>query len=87
MAPARKGGEVNSDWRDQAACTYVDPDLWFPEKGESSDEAKRICRTCPVQADCLADALAHYEQYGIWGGHSARKLRKLRDTAERQVAA
>lgn len=57
-------------WPSEALCAQVDPELWFPEKGQTAQAqaAKRICRRCPVQAECLAGALARHEQDGIWGG-------------------
>lgn len=58
-----------SDWQ-SALCLQVDPDLWFPEPGDRSDAIKRICQRCPVQAPCLAAALAQPETHGIWGGLS-----------------
>lgn len=58
------------DWQSRALCAQVDPELWFPEKGQTAQAlaAKRICRRCPVRVPCLADALAGQEQDGIWGG-------------------
>jgi WhiB family redox-sensing transcriptional regulator len=58
------------NWQDRALCAQVDPELWFPEKGQTSQAltAKRICRRCPVRADCLAAALEQHAQDGIWGG-------------------
>lgn len=44
---------VDIAWHEEAPCAYVDPDLWFPEKGESPKEAKKICRRCRVRAECL----------------------------------
>lgn len=55
-------------WTEQALCAQVDPELWFPEKGGSVREAKRICGQCPVQPQCLAYALANHEWWGVWGG-------------------
>jgi WhiB family redox-sensing transcriptional regulator len=62
-----------ANWRDEAACRDADPDLFFPIGPAGSalrqvDEAKRICRTCPAQARCLAWALDHGVTDGIWGG-------------------
>jgi WhiB family redox-sensing transcriptional regulator len=55
-------------WRDRALCAQADPDLWFPEPGESPRTAKLICGWCPVRAECLAWALETNEPYGICGG-------------------
>ncbi len=59
---------ADQQWREAALCREVDPELWFPEVGESPHEAKRICSICPVRAACLADALHRREPHGVWGG-------------------
>ena len=73
------------DWMAEALCAEVDPDLWFPETGGSSREAKRVCARCGVRAECLAYALANDERYGVWGGQSERARRKLRTRQARPV--
>ena len=65
-------------WQDQALCAQTDPEAFFPEKGGSTREAKRICSGCEVRAECLEYALAHDERFGIWGGLSERERRRLR---------
>jgi WhiB family redox-sensing transcriptional regulator len=65
-------------WQEQANCLGVDPDLFFPERGASTREAKAVCRSCEVQGDCLEYALAHGEKFGIWGGLSERERRRVR---------
>jgi WhiB family transcriptional regulator, redox-sensing transcriptional regulator len=65
-------------WRSYAACTGVDPDLFFPERGASTREAKEVCRGCVVREDCLEYALTNREKFGIWGGLSERERRRLR---------
>lgn len=65
-------------WRRDAACLEVPGDLWFPEKGTDSPEAKTICRSCPVVASCLAWALETKPSHGIYAGLSITQLAKLR---------
>jgi WhiB family redox-sensing transcriptional regulator len=65
-------------WQRQANCMGVDPDLFFPERGASTREAKEVCRGCVVREDCLEFALANGEKFGIWGGLSERERRKIR---------
>jgi WhiB family redox-sensing transcriptional regulator len=67
-----------SDWQERALCAQTDPEAFFPEKGGSTKEAKRICSRCPVRAECLDYALAHDERFGVWGGLSERERRHLR---------
>jgi WhiB family transcriptional regulator, redox-sensing transcriptional regulator len=66
------------DWQERALCAQTDPEAFFPEKGGSTREAKRICSGCDVRAECLEYALAHDERFGIWGGLSERERRRLR---------
>lgn len=65
------------DWRDLALCAETDPDSFFPDKGESSRPAKRVCAACEVRTECLQYALDHGERYGVWGGLSERERRVL----------
>ena len=69
---------VEQEWQDQALCAQTDPDAFFPEKGGSTREAKRICKACSVRDECLEYALAHDERFGIWGGLSERERRRLK---------
>ena len=71
-------GEEDRSWQMQANCMGVDPDLFFPERGASTREAKEVCRGCVVRDDCLEYALANGEKFGIWGGRSERERRRLR---------
>src|SRR5436309_1833767 len=77
MFIARLDDEGRS-WQDQANCLGVDPDLFFPERGASTKEAKEVCRGCVVRGDCLEYALANGEKFGIWGGMSERERRRIR---------
>ena len=65
-------------WQDYANCLGVDPDLFFPERGASTKEAKEVCRGCVVREDCLEYALQNSEKFGIWGGMSERERRRIR---------
>ena len=69
--------ELNS-WQNLANCLGVDPDLFFPERGASTKEAKAVCQECTVREDCLEYALANGEKFGIWGGLSERERRRIR---------
>jgi WhiB family redox-sensing transcriptional regulator len=66
------------DWQSRANCMGVDPELFFPERGSSTREAKEVCRGCVVREECLEYALAHGEKFGIWGGMSERERRRVR---------
>jgi WhiB family redox-sensing transcriptional regulator len=68
-------------WQRDALCAQTDPEAFFPEKGGSTRDAKRICAGCDVRAQCLEFALANDQRFGIWGGLSERERRKLKKRA------
>lgn len=75
--PVSDGEDLS--WQESANCLGEDPDLFFPNRGESSREAKEFCRGCVVRAACLEYALIHAnETPGIWGGLSERERRRMR---------
>ncbi|PWI12619.1 WhiB family transcriptional regulator [Streptomyces sp. Act143] len=63
------------DWADRALCR-TQPDRMFVE-GTAQNEAKILCLECPVRLDCLAHALDHREEYGVWGAMTERERRAL----------
>ena len=69
---------LGQPWRLRANCMGVDPDMFFPERGASMQEAKEVCRGCPVREDCLEFAITHNEKFGIWCGTSERERRRIR---------
>jgi WhiB family redox-sensing transcriptional regulator len=80
----RKQVEVEENplaWQTDSLCAQTDPEAFFPEKGGSTREAKKICGSCEVRSSCLEYALENDERFGIWGGLSERERRKLRKRA------
>ena len=69
---------IEDQWQERALCAQTDPEAFFPEKGGSTREAKRICLGCEVRDECLEYALANDERFGIWGGLSERERRRLK---------
>ncbi len=63
---------------DLGSCRGVDPDIFFPDRGESLSPAKAICAECIVRDECLEYALDNRERFGVWGGTSERERRRLR---------
>ncbi|MFH0521499.1 WhiB family transcriptional regulator [Streptomyces sp. M41] len=71
------------DWRDHSACRHEDPDLFYPigTSGPAllqTEQAKAVCRRCPVQQECLDFALDSGQSIGVWGGKSETERRALR---------
>ena len=81
--------DLDTSCQDEANCLGVDPDLFFPERGASTREAKEVCQGCVVKDDCLEFALQNGEKFGIWGGMSERERRRIRRqrALERAAAA
>jgi WhiB family redox-sensing transcriptional regulator len=77
----------DESWRLDALCAETDPEAFFPEKGGSTREAKRVCVGCSVRMECLEFALANDERFGIWGGLSERERRRLRQQRRMPLSA
>lgn len=62
---------------DDAACRGLDPELFYAEGNAAIAEAKTHCDVCPVQRPCLEWAITR-EEFGVWGGTTARERAALR---------
>jgi WhiB family redox-sensing transcriptional regulator len=82
-APLNKPRPTPPDlsWHEDALCAQTDPEAFFPDKGGSTREAKRVCMSCEVRVKCLDYALEHDERFGIWGGLSERERRSVKKHA------
>ncbi len=74
-------------WVDRANCRGIDSQLFYPDRGEPTRQAKEVCRGCEVRDDCLDYALTSGQKFGIWGGTSERERRSLRSRRLREGAA
>jgi len=74
---------LDANWRLRGNCRFVDPDLMHPDPRDRNGqaEAKAICRTCPVQADCLTDATRVGDYGGIRAGMTGEE-RRAQEAAE-----
>ncbi|WP_431961723.1 WhiB family transcriptional regulator [Actinacidiphila sp. bgisy160] len=77
------------NWRDAAACSGEDPELFFPISGSGLGmvqigEAKAVCRRCPVTDRCLEWALGAGPMEGVWGGTTEGERRTLQRRAVRE---
>lgn len=64
-------------WMDFANCTGVDPELFFPRRGEPDIGAREVCERCDVRRECALAALAANEIYGVWGGLSRKQRLRI----------
>ncbi|MDP5227365.1 MULTISPECIES: WhiB family transcriptional regulator [Arthrobacter] len=82
ILPGREvGDESELSWQAESLCAQTDPEAFFPEKGGSTRDAKKVCAACTVRQQCLEYALSNDERFGIWGGLSERERRRLRKRA------
>jgi WhiB family redox-sensing transcriptional regulator len=75
-------------------CWDADPELFFAESPAAVEEAKSVCRGCPVRMACLSAALDRAEPWGVWGGELVvtgsvveRKRPRGRPRKQKEVAA
>ena len=92
------GGTRGDQWRQDALCRDLEPELFFPEpttcgngaaiqRAEGEEFAKSLCAQCPVQTQCLSHALAHDERFGVWGGFSEAERRTMQRREQRKATA
>lgn len=73
-------------WSDDAQCRGLDTEDFFP-RGTTGvfllhiEEAKKVCRACPVAMACAEDAITERIEHGVWGGlDETQRHRILRHT-------
>lgn len=66
---------LDDDWTLRAKCRGME-DALFPE-GKDQKRARVVCNGCPVRSECLAEALDHRIEWGVWGGMTERERRQL----------
>ncbi|MGW3148857.1 WhiB family transcriptional regulator [Streptomyces sp. NPDC001177] len=79
------------DWRHSAVCREEDPELFFPigDAGPAFlqiEDAKAVCRRCPVIEQCLQWALESRQEFVVWGGPRGLERRSMRRRAARARA-
>lgn len=79
------------EWRHDAACRDSDPELFFPIGNTGPaliqiEQAKQVCRSCPVISECLQWALDSGQEAGVWGGTSEDERRLMRRRSQRSQA-
>jgi WhiB family redox-sensing transcriptional regulator len=84
---------ADSNWRARGACAQEDPELFFPIGNTGPallqiDEAKAVCRRCPVLATCANWTLETGQTHGVSGGMSENERRRIkrREARDRQRA-
>jgi WhiB family redox-sensing transcriptional regulator len=82
-------GEAGNEWHARAACRGVDPNLFFPERGEMAAAAyarAKFCNHCMVSKECLQHAVVVGEPLGIWGGKTVTDRRRMTKDQREEIA-
>ncbi len=79
------GERTSGPWQELAACRGMDTQLFFPDRGESAQEAEAACRACPVSTHCAEYAISTGQRFGIWGGTSERQRGRIRASRSGQA--
>lgn len=77
--------EAAPAWMQEAACQYTDPDLFFASETGSgrisvlqAQQAVRVCRSCPVIAECLRWAFQVEDKHAVLGGMTPEQRTRLK---------
>ena len=81
-------GTAEARWQQSAACTSVDPEIFFPtgfggRRDRAERKAKKVCARCPVWQQCLDWAVQTRPYAGVWGGTSEEERRDLYEAPEK----
>ena len=83
-APA---GPSQGEWTERALCRQMDPEVFFPPKGDAGTQAKQVGTQCPVRAECLDYAITADEKHGIWGGLNRAERQRAGQALESRRSA
>jgi len=68
-------------WRAQAKCRGADITHFYPRtvegRADAYEKARAVCATCPVQPQCLEDALRTEDFLGVRAGLTPPQLEVL----------
>jgi WhiB family transcriptional regulator, redox-sensing transcriptional regulator len=75
---------MTNDITIKAACKDKGAEMFFVDEGPISNakiriaigKAVSICNTCEVQVECLINSVKNNEEFGIWGGFTAKERKK-----------
>jgi WhiB family redox-sensing transcriptional regulator len=72
------------EWQERGLCRNMSVEVFFESEGARGsgrelreEAAKRVCRQCPVIRQCREHAIAA-EDFGVWGGLTAREREEIR---------
>jgi WhiB family redox-sensing transcriptional regulator len=77
LSLAEQFAERRPRWQEDAACRGLGPDLFYSDAPVDVAEARAICSTCLVVAECRD--YGEGEQYGVWGGVDRERRAQRRE--------
>lgn len=80
-------GTSRGEWPELALCRQMDPEVFFPLKGDAGTQAKQTCAQCPVRTECLDYAIVADEKHGIWGGLNRAERQRAAQALETRQSA
>lgn len=75
---------TSADWMDEAICTVMDPDMFFPGKGGTVAHIVATCQSCPVIEQCWQYAMGlpkWHTAHGVWAATTPLQRRAEIDAA------
>jgi WhiB family redox-sensing transcriptional regulator len=69
---------------DDANCLTADPDAFFEYTSVTVNNVVKICAVCPILEGCLDYSLAAKEEFGVWGGTTARGRRYMKTARDKK---
>lgn len=76
----------STEWMKRGNCRDMPPDLFFPRYEAEEEIALRACGGCAVRETCLAYAIEHRIDHGVWGGATEEQRRQLRRVARQSTS-
>lgn len=75
---------IKYDWQEDALCTQISPEIFFPKIGQSAIDARAICNACPVKMQCLSYIMDiefssenEGRRHGVFGGLTEKERAKI----------
>ncbi len=69
---------MGTSWKEAACKHEVNPNIFFTDHRKDIEEAKKICARCSIREGCLSEGLRSVDIYGIWGGMTAKEIRRMK---------
>lgn len=65
------------EWSRKSRCRSAPTSVFFPTQGDDVQQAKAICRGCPVLVECRTYALTYPSLQGVWAALSEQERERI----------